>query len=200
VGVDVALIISMAAFSFATAVSPGPNNTVLMTLGGAGGFRGARPHLIGMVIGLSAMVAALGTGLGALFEAYPVVYEVLKWVGFAYILYMAWLIFRSSAPGTDPMKGVPIGVIRSTLFQLVNPKAWIVIATFVTAYVPTELGLWALVLSGVVFILGTMPGALVWAVAGTVVGRFLRSPRSRRIFTSVMALALVGSMIPVLFL
>lgn len=194
------MIISMAAFSFATAISPGPNNTVLLTLGGAGGFRGARPHLVGMVVGLSTMIAALGTGLGALFEAYPVVYQVLKWVGFAYILYMAWLIFRSGDPGSDPMKGVPIGVIRSTLFQWVNPKAWIVVATFVTAYVPTERGLWALVISGGVFIAGTMPGALVWALAGSVVRRFLRGPRSRQVFTTVMALALVGSMIPVLFL
>lgn len=197
---DAAVIISMVAFSLATSLSPGPNNTVLLTLSGTSGFRGASSHLVGMVLGLSAMLGALSGGLGAVFVAYPLVYQVLKWVGFAYILYMAWLIFRYSAPGSDPMSGVPIGVVRSTLFQWVNPKAWIVIATFVTAYVPTELGLWPTVLSGAIFIGATMPGALVWALAGGLIGRFLPSDPSRRIFTSVMALALVGSMVPVLFL
>jgi threonine/homoserine/homoserine lactone efflux protein len=36
--------------------------------------------------------------------------------------------------------GKPATVWGATLFQWVNPKAWIVIATFVTAYVPVELG------------------------------------------------------------
>jgi threonine/homoserine/homoserine lactone efflux protein len=198
--VDAALIISMLAFSFATAISPGPNNTVLVTLAGRHGLAGSLSHLAGMVIGLGVMVISISAGLGAVFGAFPVVYDVLTWVGFAYIVYLAWLILRSSAPGGDPMKGVPIGLVRSTLFQWVNPKAWIVIATFVTAFVPTTQGLFTTVAAGALFLVGTMPGALVWALAGAVISRFLRNERSRRIFTSIMAFALVASMVPVLFL
>lgn len=198
--VDGALIISMVAFSFATAVSPGPNNTVLMTLAANFGRRGPALHLAGMGIGLSVMLVAMSAGLGAFFLAYPVVYQVLKYVGFAYIIFMAWGIVKASAPEASDLTGIPVGVVRSTLFQWVNPKAWIVIATFVTAYMPTNQGVLIIVWSVLIFLLATLPGALVWAVAGHVIGRVLSSPKSKRIFTVAMAIALVGSMIPVLFL
>ena len=199
-GVDGVLIISMVAFSFASAISPGPNNTVLMALAANFGPKGPALHLAGMGVGHSVMLAAMSAGLGAFFLAYPVVYEVLKYVGFAYILYMAWGILKSRAPEDGDLSGIPVGVIRSTLFQWVNPKAWIVIATFVTAYMPTNQGIWVIVWSVLIFLLATFPGALVWAVAGHVIGRVLRSPKSQRIFTVAMAIALVASMIPIFFL
>jgi len=45
-----------------------------------------------------------------------------------------------------------------------------------------------------------MPGATVWVVVGTLLARLLRTPRSQKVFTAVMAAALVASMVPVLFL
>jgi len=91
-------------------------------------------------------------------------------------------------------------VWRATLFQWVNPKAWIVIATFVTAYVPVELGTLSILIALAMFIGFTMPGAVVWVFVGTLLSRWLRTPRSRKVFTTVMALALIASMIPVLFI
>jgi threonine/homoserine/homoserine lactone efflux protein len=190
----------MVLFSLAMALTPGPNNTVLMTLAAAHGPRSTVPHLVGIVVGISVMFAALSAGLGALFVAYPVAYQVLKWVGFAYILWMAWGILRASSPGVGDAAGIPTGWVRSTIFQVVNPKAWIVLGTFVTAFVPTSEGLWPIVFSGLIFFVTTLPISVVWIGAGHLLGRLLTTPKSRRIFTAVMAAALVGSMIPVLFL
>lgn len=190
----------MAVYSFVTSVSPGPNNTILLTLSGRFGHRGAIPHLLGMVIGLSTMVIAMSAGLGAFFAAYPTVYQVMKYVGFAYVLYMAWRIYRAALPEAGEGEGKPTTVWRATLFQWVNPKAWIVIATFVTAYVPVELGPLSILVALAMFIGFTMPGAVVWVFVGALLSRWLRTPRSRRVFTTVMALALVASMVPVLFI
>jgi len=121
-------------------------------------------------------------------------------VGFAYILWMAWGILRTTSPDFSDATGIPTGWVRSTIFQVVNPKAWIVIGTFVTAFVPTALGAWPVVLSCLIFLGATLPISLIWVGAGHVVGRLLTTPKSRRIFTTIMALALVGSMVPVLFL
>lgn len=199
-GVGVELLLVMAAYSFVTSVSPGPNNTILLTLSARFGRSGATPHLIGMVLGLSTMVIAMSAGLGAFFAAFPTVYEVMKYVGFAYVLYLAWRIYRAAIPQPGSEGGPPATVWRATLFQWVNPKAWIVIATFVTAYVPVELGVWSILLALAMFIGFTMPGALVWVVVGSFLTRWLGSPRSQRVFTTVMAVILVASMIPVLFL
>ncbi len=199
-GVSLELLGLMAVYSFVTSVSPGPNNTILLTLSARFGVRGAIPHLLGMVIGLSVMVIAMSAGLGAFFAAYPAVYEVLKYAGFAYVLYMAWRIYRAAIPEPGSAGGKPATIWGSTVFQWVNPKAWIVIATFVTAYVPVELGALSVGIALAMFIGFTMPGATIWVFVGTLTARWLRTERAQRVFTAVMALALVASMVPVLFL
>lgn len=190
----------MAVYSFVTSVSPGPNNTVLLTLSARFGSAGALPHLLGMVIGLSVMVVAMSAGLGTFFAAYPTVYQVMKYVGFAYVVYMAWRISRAAIPEPGSEGGKPATVWGSTVFQWVNPKAWIVIATFVTAYVPVELGAQSVLIALAMFMGFTLPGATLWVLVGTLLSRWLRTERSQRVFTTVMALALVASMVPVLFL
>jgi len=200
VGVDLQLLGLMAIYSFVTSVSPGPNNTVLLALSARFGHKGALPHLVGMVIGLSVMVIAMSAGLGAFFTAYPAVYEVMKYAGFAYVLYMAWRIYRAALPQPGEEGGTPTTIWRATLFQWVNPKAWIVIAAFVTAYVPVELGAASVLIALAMFIGFTMPGATLWVVVGTLLARLLRTQRSQKVFTAVMAVALVASMVPVLFL
>lgn len=190
----------MAVYSFVTSVSPGPNNTVLLTLSARFGHTGARPHLLGMVLGLSVMVMAMSAGLGAFFAAYPAVYEVMKYVGFAYVLYMAWRIYRAALPQPGEEGAMPTTLWRATLFQWVNPKAWIVIATFVTAYVPVALGVPSVLIALAMFIGFTMPGAILWVFLGTLLQRWLRTPRAQKAFTTGMALALVASMVPVFFL
>jgi len=197
--VDLALVVSMVAFSFVTSVSPGPNNTMLVTISSHSGARAALPYLVGMASGLGLMVLGIAWGLGAVFQSYPLAYQVLKYVGFAYVLYMAWGIVRAGAPQAGDLVGISRSALRALLFQVVNPKAWIVIATFSTAYLPVERGWGITVLGAVIFISATMPGAVIWVGIGQAISKLLTSPRKRRVFTTVMAIALVASMIPVLF-
>jgi threonine/homoserine/homoserine lactone efflux protein len=198
--VDLALIVSMVAFSFVLAVSPGPNNTMVLTISSHTGARSSLPYLVGMATGLFVMTVGVALGLGAVFQSYPLVYQVLKYVGFAYVLYMAWGILRAGAPAAGDQAGVPRSTVQALLFQLVNPKAWIVIAAFTTAYLPAERGLGVTVLGAVIFVAATMPGAAIWVGLGQAVSKLLTSPGKRRLFTTTMAVALVASMIPVLFL
>lgn len=197
---DFQLFGSMAVYAFVTSISPGPNGAVLLTLSARFGPRGAVPHMLGMAIGLSVMVIAMSAGLGAFFAAFPTVYEVMKFVGFAYVLYMAWRIYRAAIPEPGSEGGKPATVWGSTVFQWVNPKAWIVIATFVTAYVPVELGAPSVLIALATLIGFTMPGAIIWVFVGTLISRWLRTEKSQKAFTALMALALVASMVPVLFL
>ena len=193
------LLISVAVFSFVTAVSPGPNNTFLLSSGANFGLKKSLPYLNGIMVGLSGMMIALGAGLGVIFTTLPLVYQVLKWVGFAYIVYLALLIVRSTSK-SETGEPVYIGFVKATTFQFVNPKAWVVVASFMATMVPVDAGLGATIFICLLFLAFTYPGALLWAVAGQVLKDWLSNPIRRRVFNIASAILLVLSMVPVLFL
>jgi threonine/homoserine/homoserine lactone efflux protein len=193
------LLISVAVFSFVTSVTPGPNNTFLLSSGANFGLKRSVPYLNGIMAGLAGMMIALGAGLGVIFTTLPAVYQVLKWLGFAYIVWLAFLIVKSTSK-SENAQAQYIGFIKATTFQFVNPKAWIVVGSFMAAYVPVGSGLAATAFICLVFLVFTYPGALLWAVAGQVLKTWLSQPTRRRVFNIVSAILLVLSMVPVLFL
>lgn len=190
---------SVAVFSFVTSVSPGPNNTFLLSSGANFGLRKSVPYLNGIMAGLTGMMIALGAGLGVIFTALPAVYQVLKWVGFAYIVWLAFLIVKSTTK-TETAEAQYIGFFKATTFQFVNPKAWVVVGSFMATFVPVGSGFGATAFICLVFLVFTYPGALLWAVAGQVLKDWLSVPSRRRVFNILSAILLVLSMVPVLFL
>lgn len=193
------LLVSVAVFSFVTSVSPGPNNTFLLSSGANFGLRRSVPYLNGIMAGLTGMMIALGAGLGVIFTTLPAVYQVLKWVGFAYIVWLAFLIVKSTTK-TETAEAQYIGFFKATTFQFVNPKAWVVVGSFMATFVPVGSGFGATAFICLVFLVFTYPGALLWAVAGQVLKDWLSVPSRRRIFNILSAILLVLSMVPVLFL
>jgi threonine/homoserine/homoserine lactone efflux protein len=192
------LLVSVAVFSFVTSVTPGPNNTFLLSSGANFGLRRSLPYLNGIMVGLSGMMVALGTGLGVIFTTLPLVYQVLKWVGFAYIVWLAFQIIKSTSK-SETAEPKYIGFAKATTFQFVNPKAWVVVASFMATSVPVGSGLGATAFICLVFLVFTYPGALLWAVAGQVLKTWLSDPIRRRIFNVVASILLVLSMVPVVF-
>ncbi len=193
------LAVSIAIFSFVTSVTPGPNNTFLLTSGANFGVRKSLPYVNGIIIGLVSMLIAIGAGLGLVFSTFPVFYQVLKYVGFAYIVYIAFGIIRSTSKNTDA-KAEYIGTWRSFVFQFVNPKAWIVAASFMATYVPVDAGLIPVLGACFIFLIFTYPGAVTWAIFGQSLRIWLAEPRKRKVFNITAAILLVASMLPVLFL
>ena len=190
----------MAVYSFVLAVTPGPNNTALLALGGRFGFRATIPYLLGMVVGLSVLVAVMALGLGSLLEVYPAGFVALKYVAFAFVVYLAWrtLGVGKGKRGREAEK--PISTWQSSVFQLVNPKAWIATGTLIAAYVPEGTAPLGFVVAATTFVLATLPGAMLWAFAGQAVSFLLTGSRAHRIFSVVMALALIATMVPVLLM
>lgn len=193
------LLVSVAVFSFVTSVSPGPNNTFLLSSGANFGLKKSVPYLNGIMAGLTGMMIALGAGLGVIFTTLPAVYQVLKWVGFAYIVWLAFLIVKSTTK-TETAEAQYVGFFKATTFQFVNPKAWVVVGSFMATFVPVGSGFGATAFICLVFLVFTYPGALLWAVAGQVLKDWLSVPSRRRVFNILSAILLVLSMVPVLFL
>ncbi len=90
---------AMAAFCFVSGVTPGPNNLMLMTSGVNFGFRRTLPHLLGVVLGFCLMVALVGLGLDAIFARFPALLPAMRYLGAAYMLWLAGKIaFAGPAP------------------------------------------------------------------------------------------------------
>jgi len=192
------LLIALAVFCLVTLFTPGPNNLMLMTSGLNFGVRRGIPDMLGVVDGFSLMVLVVGLVLGAIFEAWPLLYLVLKYAGAAYLLYLAWQIAVSAppSPGHDSARR-PIGFFQAAAFQWVNPKAWVMAVGAVSTYAavaPFPLN---------VLVIAALFGALGLASSGTWLGfgaglqRVLKEPRAVRAFNIVMALLLVASLYPI---
>ena len=186
-------LVALVAFAFVGSVSPGPNNTVLWASGLQFGFRRTIPHVLGTALGIGVLVVGVAAGIGVLLEAAPAVELVLKLVGSAYLLYVAFLVVGSGALGRRTVSH-PLSVWQAVAFQCVNPKAWIFAVAAVGTFLPPELHR----LIGVVLFTGTLMVVVVgsssiWAVGGTALGRVVDDERKRRAVSIALAILLVAS-------
>ena len=133
------LLLGFALFALVTSITPGPNNTMLLASGVNFGFNRTIPHMLGITCGFFVLVVAVGFGLGAVFQTYPILYTVLRYVGAAYLLYLAWKIAHSGPVG-DSAEGEakPISYLGAAAFQWVNPKAWIMAIGAISTYTPMQ--------------------------------------------------------------
>ncbi|MBO9709214.1 MAG: LysE family translocator [Caulobacter sp.] len=191
----VQLLLAFVLFAAATAGTPGPNNMMLLASGANFGFRRTILHILGIGCGLAVMVLAMGFGLGGLFKAWPVLHEVLRWVGGAYMLWLAWKI--ATAKGiTDKASGAqPMTFLQAAAFQWVNPKAWAMALTAATTYTPEGSAAAVLIVAGTFMLVG-MPCSAAWAGFGVGMRRFLDRPGALRAFNWTMAALLVISLYP----
>ena len=192
------LILALAVFCVVTLFTPGPNNLMLMTSGLNFGFRRGLPHLMGVVLGFTAMVLIVGFGLGAVFAAWPQIYVALKYAGAAYLLYLAWQIAVAPLPGErGESSGNPIGFVKAAAFQWVNPKAWVMAVGAISTYAAVApFPLNVIVIAALFFVLGFASSG-AWLGFGAGLQRVLRNPRAIRAFNVLMALLLVASLYPI---
>jgi threonine/homoserine/homoserine lactone efflux protein len=191
-----ATLLALAGFAFVTSITPGPNNLMLLASGTHFGWRRSLPHLLGISFGFGVMLVLVGLGLGEAFARFPALHEWLKWASLAYLLYLAARVATAAPPGAEGQAGAagrPMGFGAAALFQVVNPKAWAMALTAVTAY--SELGIAALTL---VFVAVNLPCCGSWALLGEQMRRWLHRPRALQAFNWGAAALMVVSVLPLL--
>ncbi|WP_290702727.1 MULTISPECIES: LysE family translocator [Halomonadaceae] len=191
------VIVALAAFAFVTTVTPGPNNLMLLASGANFGFKKTLPHMVGIVVGLSALTLVVGGGLMALFEAYPILNTWLSILSAAYLLWLAWKIATAAPLKENDGKGKPMTLLQAAAFQWVNPKAWAMGLSAITLYAPNKTLVSVLIVASV-FAVVSFPAISVWAWLGIVVRQWLNSHTRYRVFNITMALLLIASLYPVL--
>jgi threonine/homoserine/homoserine lactone efflux protein len=191
------LLLALMGFAFATSVTPGPNNMMLLASGANFGLRRTVPHMLGISVGHSVMVFLVGIGLAGLFLAEPRLMVVLKVVSVGYMLWLAWKIATAAPPRAGDPGGRPFTFGQAAAFQWVNPKAWGMALGAVTVYAPGGDAATSAVVA-LIFAMVNLPSVTLWAAAGQGVRRWLDTPGRLRAFNVTMAVLLVLSLWPVL--
>ncbi len=204
---SLAWLASALAFALSTVGTPGPNNAMLASSGSVWGFRRTIPHMLGVALGFPVMLIVVAAGAGDLLLHHPTLLTAMRWVGTAYLLYLAWRIAAARPEGTAPEAEQPrapgrqpLGFVRAALFQWVNPKAWLITLSALATLTPVAHHPSfprALILS-VVFLAVTLPITAFWTSVGVGVSRLLASEKALRRFNLVMAALLVASVVSVL--
>jgi threonine/homoserine/homoserine lactone efflux protein len=194
------LFLALVFFAFATAFSPGPNNTLLMASGVSFGLRKTIPMIFGVAIGFPLMIGCIGLGLGKIFETYPLIYTTMKYAGATYMLYLAWKIAMSKfVTDEKEVDTKPLSFLHMASFQWVNPKAWIMAVTALSTYTIASA-----YLTGVAYVVGTfvvmgIGSATTWAVFGASLRHVFRDPRYFKMINWVLAASLVLSLVPMIW-
>ncbi|BAV99785.1 LysE family translocator [Lysobacter enzymogenes] len=193
---------TLAAF-FATAlflaVVPGPDNVFVLTQSALRGKRAGLWVVLGLCTGLLVHTGAVALGVAALFERSRLAFDLLKYAGAAYLLYLAWQSLRAPAMTVDSGEGERSGAgklyLRGIVMNVTNPKVSIFFLAFLPQFVDKQAGSVTLQMLalGATFILATalVFGALALS-AGAVGQRFARSARAQRWMNRTAAAVFAG--------
>ena len=192
------LLIAFMGFAFVSSITPGPNNTMLLASGVNYGFRRTLPHIAGISLGCMLMLVLVGLGLGQAFAEVPRLYDILRYAGAAYLLWLAWKIATSGPIADRKVAGRPLTFLQAAAFQWVNPKAWIMVVGAATTYAPREGFGRNVVVLAILLGLVNAPSICVWAGFGTALRPLLSHPVRVRVFNTGMALLLIASLLPML--
>lgn len=192
-------LIALFGILLAATWSPGPNNMMLASSGATFGLRSTFPHITGVFVGFGFMLFVVALGFGEIFERLPVLQFILRWVGAALLLWVAWRIANTKAPGESGARTKPFTFAQAAAFQWVNPKGWAMCVALVGQFMGGEDSIVvAGILVGVSMITGLM-SATGWAAFGKFLQRWLKSPRHLKAFNLSMAAVIVLGVIFVLW-
>ncbi|WP_034918658.1 MULTISPECIES: homoserine/homoserine lactone efflux protein [Erwinia] len=171
-------------------LSPGSGAINTMSTGISHGYRGALASIAGLQVGLSLHIALVGIGLGALFAQSALAFDVLKWAGAAWLVWLGIQQWRASG-GLD-LQAVAQVIPRRKLFKravlvnLTNPKSIVFLAAlfpqFIIPHQPQAMQYLVLGVTTVVIDIIVMIG---YATLATRIAAWVKGPRQMKLLNRI---------------
>ena len=174
----------------ATTFTPGPNNILLLSSTSTFGFRKCRPLIFGIWTGLLTVMLICGFGCAFLGELIPQIVPVAKYVGAAYVLYLAYkTLTRKTGDGTaDTSK--PLTYVNGFLLQFLNIKIMMLGIAFYSSFIlPYGFHVGHVLAFAAIMAACAGTGNLIWATLGIIL--FPLYKKYAKVINAVMALLLV---------
>jgi threonine/homoserine/homoserine lactone efflux protein len=174
--------------SILLALAPGPDNLFVLAQSAQHGRRAGLVVTIGLCTGILFHTAAVSLGVAAIFQTSLLAFTLLKYIGAAYLIYLAYQSFMAAGDAGDSgkVKQLSYGRLyrRGVIMNVTNPKVSIFFLAFLPQFVDPAYGsiIPQLMLLGTVFILSTiLIFGSVSLLAGTFGAWLARSERARKI-------------------
>ncbi len=187
-------------------LAPGPDILFVLTQSALYGARAGLATTCGLLTGLFVHITAVSLGVAALFQSSLLAFTLLKFAGAAYLLYLAWLSFRSGASRASLQKshfpGCKALYCRGVIMNVTNPKVTLFFLAFLPQFADPARGSLTLqiILLGMLFQLATLLvfGA-VSLLAGKVAARFNQSVRAQLLLNRIAGCVFVALALMLLF-
>ncbi|RIJ31867.1 LysE family translocator [Henriciella algicola] len=119
-------------------LTPGPNMGWLTALAAQQGRRVGFMAVAGITLGLTVQLVLAATGFSAFIAGNPLVYEVLRWAGIAFMLYLALEAWRETGEASPGQAKALEGFRRGFIANLLNPKALVFYIAVVTQFAGSD--------------------------------------------------------------
>jgi len=181
-------------------LTPGPNMIYLLSRSICQGRKAGVVSLFGVAAGFLVHMLAAALGISALFLGVPLAFEVLKWLGAAYLLWLAWQAVRPGAgspfePRPLPPDPPPKLFAMGLLTNLLNPKIAFFYLSIFPQFISPERGsvlVQSMVLGLTQVAVSFSVNLLIVLFAGSLATRFARNPRWLAAQRYVMGVVLAG--------
>jgi threonine/homoserine/homoserine lactone efflux protein len=122
---------------------PGPDMALILSTSALGGRHNGLMVAVGLALSRALHVKLAALGLAALFIAHPLLFDAVRWVGAAYLCWLAWRLLRTpKASGANLMAHHQVGIRalrQGFLTNLLNPKALMFCALLLPQFItPTD--------------------------------------------------------------
>lgn len=183
-------LLATLAFIIPMCFTPGPNNVLCAAHGSQHGLKGTMPLIAGMAVGWS----SLGLFVGAttvFIEENEGFFQLLTYVGAAYIAYLSYKVATSSPIDTEHEQADRLGFRTGMILQIVNGKAWIHFLVLMTAFGGLfGAGFFAKALLVLLNLTFGLPAVITWAAFGTLLRRLFSTEQSAKNLNMAMGAAL----------
>ncbi len=193
-GLPLSVVLSFALTSVLIELTPGPNMTWLAMVAVSQGRRPGFAAVAGVALGLALVGMAAALGVTAIIDSSPLAYEILRWGGVCYMLYLAWDGWTHSAAASldEPAQDSALYFRRGLITNLLNPKAAVFYMSVLPAFLPAAAKLEQTALLTAIYVAAaTLIHAAIVALAGFA-APFLNNPAreqvARRILSALLAL------------
>lgn len=180
--------------------SPGPATLSLAGIGVAYGFRRGLAYLTGIILGTTAVLVLIATGVTTIILTQPALTGALVVIATLYILYLAWKIATAPVGRSQMDTGNAPTLWPGAVLALANPKAFAAIGAVYVGQSPIENNLvndTLAKMAALIFVIVTVNTA--WLAFGSLFSNLLNHPRLGRIANISFAMMLVVSIGVALF-
>jgi cysteine/O-acetylserine efflux protein len=179
-------------FALITTFTPGPNNLSCASMSINFGIKKTMNYIYGIVTGFFLLLLLCGFFSNMLFSALPSVEPIMRWIGAAYILYLAYGTFRASFSLQEKSDQYLWGFYKGVLLQFLNPKAIIYGLTLYSVFLNPLIGNpFFIILFSLGFALVGLCALLIWALFGAIINQYSHYVKLRMIVNSILSLLLV---------